>query len=199
MSKWKGFEKFIASIFTTARTPFSGSNSGVTSSDSLHNRLYVECKFHQDQAVINLMKSTKVLAQKENKIPLLALADPEDESKSKYVMFDIKDLFSVVREIDLNELDKKIPENTTIYKLMETSSSENRSLFELRDEIDIQIKQIIRNKIISNDDLNGVKSLSILAYMIENIINYQKDDGEQEGPNEDPIVDDQDEEEDNGE
>lgn len=45
MSKnWKNFERKIAKIFNTQRTALSGSNSKITSSDTLHPELYIEIK-----------------------------------------------------------------------------------------------------------------------------------------------------------
>jgi len=172
--RWQGFEKSIAKVFNTLRTPFSGSNSGVTSSDSLHDRLYVECKFHQKQAILTLMKDTEEKARFEGKLPIIALSDPEDKYKDKYIMFNIKDMFKIVREIDLHELDKRIPEHTTIHKLMETSSSENRNLYDVSEKLTIEIKRIIRNKLISAQDLEDVKTLSTLLYMIDTISDYLK-------------------------
>jgi len=176
-TRWKGFEKAIAAAFNTLRTPFSGSNSGVTSSDSLHDRLYVECKFHKNQTILNLMRDTEKRAEEEHKVPIVALADPEEEGRyNKYVMFNIKDLFKIVREIDLHELDKRIPPNTTIHKLMETSSSENRSLYDIRDRLTIEVKRIMRDKIISNEGLEAVKSLGAILYFIDIIADYSKEE-----------------------
>lgn len=174
--RWQGFERKIASFFNTMRTPFSGSNSGLTSSDSLHDRLYVECKFHKNQAIITLMKETEVKAKEEFKVPIIAISDPEDKTKSKYVMFNIKHLFKIIREIDLHEVDKQIPENTTIHKLMETSSSENRDLYDMKEQMTIEIKRIIREKLVSQEGLEAIKSYAALLYMIDTVIEYSKDE-----------------------
>jgi len=173
--KWQGFEKAIAKVFNTVRTPFSGSNSGITSSDSLHDRLYVECKFHQKQAVLTLMRDTEAKAKTEFKTPMIALADP-DSPKDRYIMFNIKDLYKIVREIDLAEIDKRFPKGTTIHKLVESSSSENRSLYDMKEDITIQIKQIMREKLISNEDLEDVKSMSAVLYFIDTIMEYSRGD-----------------------
>ena len=77
MSKsWQGLERAIARIFDTVRTPFSGSNSGITHSDTLHDRLFVECKHHQNQTILTLMKETEEKADKEHKIPIIGLSHP---------------------------------------------------------------------------------------------------------------------------
>lgn len=174
MSKWKNFEKSIADIFATKRTPFSGSNSGVTHSDSLHDRIFIECKDQKsNSAVLNLMKSTEELARKEKKVPMLALRNPEDEKKQKYIMFNIKDLYKVIREIDLHKIDPNFPEDTTIYKLSESISSDGFNLSEIKNEITIQIKQIIRNKIVSNEDLEDLQYLFQMKDIIESVLEYQ--------------------------
>lgn len=180
MSKpWQRFEQKVAAIFNTARTPFSGSNSGITSSDSLHDRVFLECKFHTaETALVKLMKETEDKAKIENKLPILAIGNPEDIKKNIYVMFNIKDLFKVIKEVDLSDLDQRFPDGTTIHKLVETSSSENRSLFELKEQITIEVKRIMRAKIISNDTLEDVKTLSALLYMIDTIMDYSKDDND---------------------
>jgi len=172
-NKWKGFEKAIAKAFSTVRTPFSGSNSGITSSDSLHDRLYVECKFHTTQAILTLMKETEAKAKQEFKVPIIALASPE-APKDRYIMLNIKDLYKIVREIDLAEIDKRFPQGTTIHKLVESSSSENRSLYDMKEQLTIEIKQIIREKLISGEDLEAVKSLGALLYFIDTIMDYSK-------------------------
>lgn len=175
---WQNFEKRVAAIFNTARTPFSGSNSGITSSDSLHDRLFLECKYHSTEtSLVKLMKETEEKAKAENKMPLLALGNPDDPKKNIYVMFNIKDLFKVIKEVDLSDLDQRLPDGTTIHKLVETSSSENRSLYDIKETVTIELKRIMRDKIISGDALEDMKNLSVLLYMIDTIIDYSKDDG----------------------
>jgi len=173
--RWKGFERAIAKVFNTVRTPFSGSNSGITSSDSLHDRLYVECKFHSKQAILTLMKDTEAKAQVEFKTPIVALADP-DSPKDRYIMLNIKHLYKIVREIDLAEIDKRFPQGTTIHKLVESSSSENRSLYDMKEQMTIQLKQIMREKLISGEDLEDVKSIGALLYFIDTIMDYSRSD-----------------------
>jgi len=183
MSKpWQSFEKRVAGIFNSVRTPFSGSNSGITSSDSLHDRVFIECKYHAtDTALVKLMKETEEKAKVEKKLPLLAIGNPEDTKKNIYVMFNIKDLYKVIKEVDLSELDQRFPDGTTIHKLVETSSSENRSLFELKEQLTIEIKRIMREKVIGNDSLEDVKTLSAILYMIDTIMDYSKEECLDEG------------------
>lgn len=67
-------EREVAALFKTVRVPLSGSNSGHnTSSDSLHDKLYIECKYRAKMAVRNLFDDTEAKANKEGKTPVVAL------------------------------------------------------------------------------------------------------------------------------
>ena len=44
MKRWKTVEQWFGKIFNTERTPMSGSNSKITSSDTIHHKLYMEVK-----------------------------------------------------------------------------------------------------------------------------------------------------------
>lgn len=70
---WKRFEREVASWFGTQRTPLSGGNSKHTHSDSLHDNLYVECKYRKRVAVQGLFDDTAAFAEQEGKIPVVAL------------------------------------------------------------------------------------------------------------------------------
>jgi len=70
---WKAFERRIATSLHTVRTPLSGSGSRITSSDTLHPDLYIECKTRQRLAVGALMDVTRRKARKEGKQPIIAL------------------------------------------------------------------------------------------------------------------------------
>lgn len=76
---WKQFERKVAGLFGTRRTPLSGRMSGHnTSSDSLHHHIYIEAKWLKGErsmgsAVLNLWDSIVKAAKRENKIPLLAM------------------------------------------------------------------------------------------------------------------------------
>lgn len=76
MSKnWKNVERRVAAKAGSERTPLSGGNSKITRSDSLHERLFIETKYRKKHAVIALWDRTKILADKEGKIPVVALAE----------------------------------------------------------------------------------------------------------------------------
>lgn len=72
---WKAFERRVALFFGTVRNALSGGNSKITRSDSLHKELFIECKQRKKHAVISLWDKTKILAEKENKIPVVCLSE----------------------------------------------------------------------------------------------------------------------------
>lgn len=71
---WKHFENLVAKFFGTRRVPLSGSNSGHgTNSDSLHPKLYIECKVRSKIALWQLFIDTENKAKVENKLPVVAI------------------------------------------------------------------------------------------------------------------------------
>ena len=73
-SAWKSFERVVAGFFGTRRVPLSGSNSGHgTNSDSLHDKLYIECKLRGKISLWSLFEDTEKKARQENKIPVVAI------------------------------------------------------------------------------------------------------------------------------
>lgn len=73
-STWKSFERTVATYFGTRRVPLSGSNSGHgTNSDSLHPKLYIECKVRGKIALWQLFVDTENKAKIEGKIPVVAI------------------------------------------------------------------------------------------------------------------------------
>jgi hypothetical protein len=74
---WKQRERDGAALFGTKRKPGSGSwgRSDQTSSDSMHDRLYIEQKTREKHSVRTLWEETKVKAKKEGKVPVLVLWD----------------------------------------------------------------------------------------------------------------------------
>ena len=69
-SCWKSFEREVAKHFGTKRVPLSGSN---TNSDTLHPKLYIECKVRGKSAIWTLFEDTRNKAKVEKKIPIIAL------------------------------------------------------------------------------------------------------------------------------
>lgn len=73
-SAWKSFERVVAAYFGTRRVPLSGSNSGHgTNSDSLHPKLYIECKVRSKFSLWQLFVDTEKKAKIEGKIPVVAV------------------------------------------------------------------------------------------------------------------------------
>lgn len=76
---WKAAERRISSFFGTVRTPLSGGNSKQTRSDSLHKGIFIEAKLRVKHAAVTLWRETKVLADKEKKIPVICLNEKGKE------------------------------------------------------------------------------------------------------------------------
>ncbi len=74
-STWKNVERRVAAFFGSRRTPLSGGNSGHTRSDSLHDLLFVECKWRAKHSAVSLWRETAKLAKQEQKIPVIALCE----------------------------------------------------------------------------------------------------------------------------
>lgn len=95
---WKQVERRIAKFFGSVRTPLSGGNSGHTRSDSLHSVLFVEAKHRKVHSAVTLWRDTKELADKEDKIPVICLA--EKNKKGFWVMVHSDDLLNVACEVE---------------------------------------------------------------------------------------------------
>lgn len=76
---WKAAERRIAGFFGTQRTPLSGGNSKITRSDTMHRGIFVEAKLRARHAAVQLWRETKLLADKENKIPVICLNEKGKE------------------------------------------------------------------------------------------------------------------------
>jgi hypothetical protein len=70
---WKQAERNAARALGTTRTPLSGGASRQTRSDSLHPRIYLETKYRQRFAVVELIRKEEVKAKKEEKTAILCL------------------------------------------------------------------------------------------------------------------------------
>ncbi|MBA7474254.1 hypothetical protein ES707_09602 [subsurface metagenome] len=70
---WKAFERRIAKSLGTHRTPLSGGASRHTTSDTLHEELYVECRSRVRSAIHKWWFVVRQSALKEYKMPVLAL------------------------------------------------------------------------------------------------------------------------------
>lgn len=74
---WKAVERRVAEFFGCKRQRCSGSSGieGLSRSDSTHEKLFIETKYRKSHSVRTLYEETKVLAKKEGRVPVLALAD----------------------------------------------------------------------------------------------------------------------------
>ena len=169
-NEWKKTEKKTADRFNTKRSPFSGSNSKLTASDSLQSRLFVECKTKEKHSVKTLYDSTKILADNEGKIPVVVLR--ENGSKDYLVVFEFKDLFKILREIDLSQVDKLIPKGTTIYKLLESEKLGNTDIYEIQMDLEKKLDLLFRETAISEKVRNQMKLISMLLFYVDQIKVY---------------------------
>ena len=75
-SRWKDLERDVARFFGCKRTPLSGGNSGHnTTSDTLHDTLYIECKKRKRFSLIELWRKINKSAITEKKFPVIAIKD----------------------------------------------------------------------------------------------------------------------------
>lgn len=171
--QWQKTEKEISKVFDTERTPFSGSTSGLTSSDTLHEHLFVECKTHKRHAVKTLFDQTKQLALAEGKIPLVILR--EDKSEDTLWVIEEKDVFNVLKEIDLHVLNPLVPKGSTISKLLEGQTmTDGLDLYAVQKDIDRQIEEIVMGKVLSKDNKSLLRGLAVLSYYVESIRDFLK-------------------------
>ncbi len=85
-STWKNNERVIAKKVNTTRTPLSGSNGKITSSDTLHDKFYIEAKQRKKIPFYKTFRETEVKAKKENKIPMVVIH--EKYAKKRLLMID---------------------------------------------------------------------------------------------------------------
>lgn len=105
-SCWKSFERLVASFFGTRRVPLSGSNSGHgTNSDSLHPKLYIECKVRSKISLWQLFVDTEKKAKVEGKVPIVAI---KQKGEKGYLL--------VLRPDDLEKVNNFHLESTTFEK-----------------------------------------------------------------------------------
>ena len=85
---WKNFERFIADIFCTTRTPLSGGNGKVTRSDSHHPALFISCKYTQsnNKGLRDLVDEEREKAHAENKIAICVIGEAGDRANSLVVL-----------------------------------------------------------------------------------------------------------------
>lgn len=171
--QWQKTEKKAAQFVNCKRTPFSGSTSGLTHSDSLHDRLFLEMKTSKKHAVKTLYDKTKTLANKENKIPVLVLR--ETASKDTLWVLEERDLVKLLQEVDLNRVDERIKQGTTIYDLVGQQNTSNQDLYTVKGNLRHRLKEIFREKVLSDELLEELKSTAMLLDFVETIEDYIKE------------------------
>ncbi len=94
---WKANEQRVSEFFGTHRTPLSGGSSRHTRSDSLSERLFIEMKLRPKHSAVTLWGETKKLADKEGKVPVVALS--EKNRPGFWVLCHSSDLKKVAEEV----------------------------------------------------------------------------------------------------
>jgi hypothetical protein len=79
---WKAVERRVARMFHGKRNPLSGSNSGHTQADVIHNRLYIEVKHRAKIPFFRVFQETTTKAKQEGKIPIVVF---HQKSSDKYI------------------------------------------------------------------------------------------------------------------
>ena len=74
---WQKREQTIAEMFGAKRNRSSGSSgrADLSSSDSTHGRLYLEAKLRAKHTAVSLWDDTKIKADREGKVPVVALVE----------------------------------------------------------------------------------------------------------------------------
>ena len=176
--QWQKTEKQAADFVCTKRSPFSGSNSGVTSGDSLHSRLFLEVKTKQKHSIKTLYDSTKKLAEEESKIPVLALRETDDKD-ILWVMAQ-KDLIELLKEVNLHYLDKSIPSGTYVGQLLEERKGDNLDLYKAEQKLKSKLQSIFTNKTLSETQTKKILTRDVLeeikavGYLLECVAMIKK-------------------------
>jgi hypothetical protein len=97
---WKQLERRIAAQFGTVRTALSGSNSKITSSDSLSEKYYLEVKLRAKIPFYKTFKDTMEKAKKENKIPIVVMHQKFNDMD--IVMCKLEDFIVMKKAADIN-------------------------------------------------------------------------------------------------
>jgi hypothetical protein len=101
---WKRDERKVAKFFGTNRNPLSGSQSRHTASDTLHSQLYIEVKRRKAHSIAAWWRKAKIEADKEDKIPVVAIS--EYGRKGFWVLVHVDDLAEFIGEIQRDEYDE---------------------------------------------------------------------------------------------
>ena len=96
-STWKQWERRVAALFGTTRTPLSGGASRHTRSDSLSDQVFVEVKYRKSFSIFKLFAEVEKMAAAEGKVPVVALV----QKRTSGILF-------VVRPEDMKKVSEEI-------------------------------------------------------------------------------------------
>jgi hypothetical protein len=96
---WKSFERKIAKLFDSRRTPSSG--AFYHEGDVRHDRYYIECKYRKKIPFIKTFKETQIIAEEQHKIPIVVFR--EKGTQLQLALLEVEELASL--EKDRKELD----------------------------------------------------------------------------------------------
>ena len=122
MSKtWKTNELKLSKMFGAKRNPLSGSNSGHSMSDTLHEEFYIEIKDGKQSLPTKLWIDTVQKAKQEGKIPMIVRHGKQEKLMDARITLKLSDFLTLT---GVNESERAImnpPENKTVkvdFKLM---------------------------------------------------------------------------------
>lgn len=94
---WKKGEQRVAEFFNAKRNSLSGINSKLSSSDSTHKILYIECKHGKKFLNEKLWLDTLKKAKEENKTPLVV--SQKLHNNEPIIMCRLKDIKKIAVEV----------------------------------------------------------------------------------------------------
>ena len=110
MSKtWKNNELKLSKMFGARRNPLSGSNSGHSTSDTLHEEFYIEIKDGKQSLPTKLWIDTVQKAKQEGKIPMIVRHGKQEKLMDARITLKLSDFLTLT---GINE-----PERATMNSL----------------------------------------------------------------------------------
>jgi len=98
---WKDTERTFAAFFGSTRNALSGGNSGITRSDSRHERLFIETKQRRRSEVATWFRGARESAMKEGKTPLVGLH--MTGTHQWLIVCDVRDLPAIAKEYVISD------------------------------------------------------------------------------------------------
>lgn len=97
---WKKAEQRVAKLFGTRRRRGSGSDPETGGDDILHDRLHVEVKYREKQAVMTTYRDAKEKADSEGKMPIVVLLEKRSPVILLVLPLDKETLKRVLEEME---------------------------------------------------------------------------------------------------